>query len=191
MTTRAQIVSAADGLFYENGFEHTSFSDIAAAVNISRGNFYYHFKSKDDILDAVIAKRLDDTRQMLKRWESAGDTPADRIRSFIEILNVNGKKIKRYGCPVGSLSSELLKLNHVSKAQANKLFTLFRAWLRRQFVQMGCQDNADTLAMHVLAFSQGVATLGSAFGDEKFMQQEVKLMNEWLDGVIKTVSAKA
>lgn len=35
-----QIITAADKLFYEQGFEHTSFAHIAKAVNISRGNFY-------------------------------------------------------------------------------------------------------------------------------------------------------
>lgn len=52
-TTREQIVESADRLFYQQGYENTSFADIAQAVHISRGNFYYHFKSKDQILDAV------------------------------------------------------------------------------------------------------------------------------------------
>ena len=38
--TREHIVRAADELFYQQGFDHTSFADIAKAVNISRGNFY-------------------------------------------------------------------------------------------------------------------------------------------------------
>ena len=50
-STRETIVEAADDLFYRQGFEHTSFSDIAERVQISRGNFYYHFKSKDEILE--------------------------------------------------------------------------------------------------------------------------------------------
>ncbi|MEW8341923.1 MAG: TetR family transcriptional regulator, partial [Candidatus Thiodiazotropha taylori] len=41
--TRQQIVEAADDLFYRQGFEHTSFADIAKVVSISRGNFYHHF----------------------------------------------------------------------------------------------------------------------------------------------------
>lgn len=44
--TRQQIVEAADGLFYERGFEATSFADIAGIVGLSRGNFYYHFKTR-------------------------------------------------------------------------------------------------------------------------------------------------
>ena len=85
-TTRDRIVEAADELFYRRGYEHTSFADIADAVGISRGNFYYHFKTKDDILDAVIEARLANTRTMLEWWEIEGQTPADRIRSFIHIL---------------------------------------------------------------------------------------------------------
>lgn len=183
-TTRDHIIEAADQLFYQQGFEHTSFADIAEAVQISRGNFYYHFKTKDEILDAVINQRLANTQRMLEQWELDGETPADRIRSFINILIMNRSKIKAHGCPVGTLTSELAKLNHGSQKEANKLFTLFRSWLRRQFTQLGHQQDADQLAMHVLAFSQGVATLANAFHDEKFMRREVKQMEDWLDSVI-------
>jgi AcrR family transcriptional regulator len=179
-TTRDHIVEAADRLFYRQGYEHTSFSDIADAVEISRGNFYYHFKTKDEILDAVINVRLVDTRTMLEQWEIEGEQPADRIRSFINMLVANRADIKRYGCPVGTLCSELAKLNHASQAEANKLFTLFRTWLRRQFTLLGREADADALAMHLLARSQGVATLANAFHDEKFIKQEVKQMCDWL-----------
>ncbi len=179
-TTRDRIVEAADQLFYRQGYDHTSFSDIAKAVHISRGNFYHHFKSKDEILDAVIDRRLANTREMLDRWETAGKTPAERIRSFIEILIANRAKIMLFGCPVGTLSSELAKLNHPSRAEANELFTLFRTWLRRQFVRLGCKADADALAMHLLARSQGVATLASAFQDEAFIRREVEQMCDWL-----------
>jgi TetR/AcrR family transcriptional regulator, transcriptional repressor for nem operon len=179
-TTRDDIVEAADRLFYRQGYEHTSFSDIADVVQISRGNFYYHFKTKDEILDAVIEARLANTRKMLEQWEIEGKHPADRIRSFIHILIANRSDIKRYGCPVGTLCSELAKLNHAAQAEANKLFTLFRAWLRRQFTLLGREKDADELALHLLARSQGVATLANAFHDEKFIRQEVKQMCDWL-----------
>jgi AcrR family transcriptional regulator len=179
-TTRDQIVQAADQLFYRQGYEHTSFSDIADVVRISRGNFYYHFKSKDEILDAVINARLANTRRMLEQWELDGEHPEDRIKSFIHILIANRADIKRYGCPVGTLCSELAKLGHASQGDANKLLTLFRTWLRRQFTLLGREADADALAMHLLARSQGVATLANAFHDEKFIRQEVKQMCDWL-----------
>jgi TetR/AcrR family transcriptional repressor of nem operon len=190
-TTREHIVQAADRLFYRRGFENTSFADIADAVRISRGNFYYHFKSKDEILDAVIDVRLAATRAMLARWEIEGEGPADRIRSFIHILIANRAPIQRYGCPVGTLCTELAKLNHASKADANRLFTLFRAWLRRQFTQLGRKADADALAMHLLARSQGVATLANAFHDERFIDQEVAQMCDWLNACTRGAAHKA
>ena len=178
--TRAHIVEAADQLFYRHGYEHTSFAAIAGAVHISRGNFYYHFKSKDDILDAVIGTRLDDTRQMLEQWEAEEASPTDRIRRFIEILLTNRADIQSYGCPVGTLTTELAKLGHSSLAEATGLFTLFRAWLREQFALLGHGEQGDALAMHVLAVTQGVATLANAFQDEDFIRREVGHLCDWL-----------
>lgn len=185
ITTRDHIIEAADQLFYRQGFAHTSFSNIADAVQISRGNFYHHFKTKDEILDAVINARLTNTQMMLEKWGIEGKTPEDRIRSFINILIVNKAKIKQYGCPIGTLCTELAKLSHSSQPEANMLFTLFRTWLRRQFTLLGREAVADELAMHLLARSQGVATLANAFHDEKFIKHEVQQMSDWLSSCIK------
>ena len=187
--TREQIVEAADRLFYRNGYEHTSFADIADVVKISRGNFYFHFKSKDQILDAVIGLRFANTQRMLDRWAGEGATPTDRIRSFIDMLVANRADIKRYGCPVGTLCTELAKLHHASHAEANRLFTLFRKWLRAQFELLGHGDQSDALAMHLLARSQGVATLANTFHDDRFIRAEVQEMHAWLDAVIAAYGA--
>jgi TetR/AcrR family transcriptional repressor of nem operon len=130
----------------------------------------------------VIAARLASTQKTLETWELEGKDPADRIRSFIHIMVANRAEIARFGCPVGTLCTELSKLNHGSHAMANELFTLFRTWLRRQFVQLGRKADADALAMHLLARTQGVATLAASFHDEGFIAQEVKLMCDWLRG---------
>jgi len=179
-TTRELIVDAADRLFYRQGYEHTSFSDIAAAVRISRGNFYYHFRTKDEILDAVIELRLSNTRRMLEQWEAEEDDPADRIRRFIHILVANRAQIMRHGCPVGTLCSELAKLDHIARPAANRVMALFRDWLRGQFARLGRKADADTLAMQLLARSQGVAVLANAFRNEKFIRREVDLMCDWV-----------
>jgi len=91
--TRDQIVAAADELFYRQGFAQTSFVDISAAVGISRGNFYYHFKTKDEILAEVIRLRLARTAQMLADWQGTGDSPRARIASFIDLMIMNRAKI--------------------------------------------------------------------------------------------------
>ncbi|UWQ77921.1 TetR/AcrR family transcriptional regulator [Leisingera sp. S132] len=178
--TKDRIAQAADQLFYERGFEATSFADIAAAVGISRGNFYYHFKTKDEILEAVIARRLAATRAMLNTWQAEGAGPEQRIICFIRILIANQARVTLYGCPVGTLVAELGKLNHAAQDQANAVFTLFRTWLCRQFEELGCGTDSDALALHLLARSQGAAALAQAFGDVEFINREVALMQDWL-----------
>ncbi len=180
MPTREQIIEAADQLFYQQGFDHTSFADIAGAVDISRGNFYYHFKTKDEILGAVIGMRLSNTAGMIEEWELENADPLARILCYVRILETNWSKIRLHGCPVGTLCGELAKLQHAAEPEAAKIFTMFRTWLARQFCLLGLEAEADDLAMQVLAWSQGVATLANAFGDKKFMRREVARMSEWL-----------
>ncbi|MEV0964005.1 MULTISPECIES: TetR/AcrR family transcriptional regulator [unclassified Streptomyces] len=182
MGTREQIVDAANRLFYEQGFESTSFAAIAEAVGISRGNFYYHFKTKDEILQAVIEARLASTRKMLDAWADASADPLDRVRRFVGIVITNRGDIENYGCPVGTLTNELAKLGHPARAHAVGVFGLFRTWLREQFEELGCETESDDIAMHVLAFSQGTAMLSNAFQDGDFVYREVDRIDTWLSG---------
>lgn len=177
------IVATADDLFYRQGFEHTSFADIAAAVGISRGNFYHHFKSKDDILEAVIGKRRADRIAMMACWETAATAPLERIERFIDILKVNGEKIRLHGCPIGTLTSELAKLAHPAQSDAVGLLMLFRQWLARQFVALGRVEDADRLAQHLLSRSQGAASLYNAFKDDNFVEGEIADMKSWLQHI--------
>jgi len=186
--TRARIIETADQLFYEGGFDHTSFADIATEVGISRGNFYYHFRTKDEILDAVIEQRLADRRAMLDQWELAADTPCDCIASFIRILLMNEKKIRAYGCPIGTLTLELSKLGHTGESRARHLFDLFRAWLKRHFKKAGCDDEtADRHALHVLGRSQGIATLANTYPDEDYLERETENLLDWLDDTLRNI----
>jgi AcrR family transcriptional regulator len=180
METRARIVEAADRLFYEQGFEAVSFAGLADEVGISRGNFYYYFKTKDDILQAVIAHRLESTRALLAGWEADAGGPEARINCFIRILIANRAKIRLYGCPAGTLTAELGKLEHSALPQAKAVFSLFRDWLSEQFTALGRAEEADALAMHLLARSQGVAALAQAFKEDGFVEAEVAQMTEWL-----------
>ena len=179
-STRQLIVEKADSLFYQRGFENTSFADIADELKISRGNFYYHFKTKDDILSAVIAHRAAKTQSMLEAWANKSATPAERLKCFAQMLIDNRKDIQRFGCPVGTLCAELAKLEHPSQGDAGMIFDQFRRWLGEQFNAMGRADDADTLAMHLLARSQGIAALANAFHDEGFIRHEVDQIEAWI-----------
>ncbi len=56
--SRSRLVSAAVGLAYQNGFAATSLADIAREAEVPLGNVYYYFKTKDEIGEAIVERRL-------------------------------------------------------------------------------------------------------------------------------------
>lgn len=88
---RNEILDAVDELFAQKGFDGTSTNDILEKVGIARGTLYYHFKSKEDIMDALIERynvRLLDAAQ-----EIAGDKSIpvnERIIGVVMALNISG-----------------------------------------------------------------------------------------------------
>lgn len=63
--TRSEILAAGVRLFSLRGYSNTSTSDILEAVSLSKGAFYYHFKSKDALASAVLREAEHDCRRML------------------------------------------------------------------------------------------------------------------------------
>jgi AcrR family transcriptional regulator len=56
---KGEILDAAEKLFAAKGYEAATVNDILSAVNIAKGTFYYHFKSKEDVLDGIVKRQID------------------------------------------------------------------------------------------------------------------------------------
>lgn len=177
---RQRIVEAADQLFYHRGYNQTSFSDIAQAAELSRGNFYYYFKSKDEILSAVIARRRDQLCARLESWSRDFAEPHACLRCFVRMMLDNRSELLRYGCPVGSLTQELSKTQRKLQVEAVALFEVIRVWLEDQMRRLKLQDPAG-MAMHLLAVCQGVTLLGSVYADPIFLEREAGRLEAWVD----------
>ena len=59
--TRAQIIQAADDLFYGAGIRSASVDAIAEKAGVTKRTLYYHFRSKDDLIAAYLAARDEPT----------------------------------------------------------------------------------------------------------------------------------
>ncbi|MCL2318498.1 MAG: TetR/AcrR family transcriptional regulator, partial [Treponema sp.] len=53
-----EILDAAEKLFGHKGYGSATINDILGMVNIAKGTFYYYFKSKEDVLDALVERRI-------------------------------------------------------------------------------------------------------------------------------------
>lgn len=94
---RNEILDAADELFGQKGFDGTSTNDILEKVGIARGTLYYHFKSKEDIMDALIERYTVLILGTAKEIAADKSIPInERIIRVVMALNIssgNGKEI--------------------------------------------------------------------------------------------------
>lgn len=180
---RQQIVSAANRLFYQQGYNHTSFSEIAEAAAVPRGNFYYYFKSKDDILHAVVDARLQRMRAMLQQWEHQYPEPKRRLKRFVDILLSEEQNLIRFGCPMGTLNTELGKTQADLQTRAVEMFDVFVDWLKAQFLALGHGNKSRAHALHLLAVAQGISLIAHAYADTKFIGREATQLKDWIDSL--------
>jgi AcrR family transcriptional regulator len=179
--TRAEIVEHAKSLFYERGYDGTSFTDIVNAVGVYRGNINYYFKTKDDILKAVIDRHLEEFGALLAEWTARHADPRDRLIDFVHMIAERQAALTRYGCPIGTLNTELGKDRPELQRSARALFDLFRDWLAEQFCALGSSsDEAIALALHLLGRAQGVAVIAHVYQDTELLQREVAQMETWI-----------
>ena len=178
---RQQIVKAADQLFYQKGYNLTSFSDIATASKVPRGNLNYYFKTKNEVLIAVIQYRVDEMQQMLQNWENEYQTPMERLQRYAQIASNVRNEVIHYGCPMGTLNMELGKVQQALQAIAIEQFEVFEQWIKKQFQAMGCSKNAAELTMHLMVRTQGIATMAYIHQDTRLIQREVKSIISWLE----------
>lgn len=80
---RNEFVDAAEKLFQENGIVDTTINAIVKEMNVAKGLFYYYFKSKDDVIDAVSEKYKEVFNDML---QTSMDKPTyeERLQQYIQ-----------------------------------------------------------------------------------------------------------
>ena len=179
--TRQRIVEAANRLFYHKGYNQTSFSDVVLAAGVPRGNIYYYFRTKDEILEAAIRYRTERIAQMLDGWTGTYRTPIERLHRFIDILSDSAESIMRYGCPMGSLNTELGKDQGELQEQAENLFKVFESWLTDQFAELGYAGRARELALRLMSRGQGISLMAHVHDDPAFLRREKEHLGRWLD----------
>jgi len=177
---RDKIVQAADQLFYVNGYNQTSFSDIAEETGIPRGNFYYYFKTKDDILTAVLDYRSHLIEEMLKACEQHSAEPREQLIYLVEVLIREEDNIINYGCPIGTMSTELSKSSVPLQQQVAALFELLRVWIEKKLSLIGFSHRAQALSMEILSRLQGTTVLANVYHDVEFLKRSAKQHKQWL-----------
>ena len=178
---RERLVDGARQVIYQQGVETTTIADIAEAADVPVGNVYYYFKTKDELVAAAIDGQAQDVRAVLRSLERHR-TPQARLKALVRELMSQREQVADYGCPLGSLCSELDKRADGLDRSCADLLRLPVDWAEQQFQTMGRRDARD-LAVALIAAYEGIALLTNTFRDPELMTREGRRLERWIDSL--------
>ncbi len=173
MDLKEKIVHESLKLFSLKGFLSTSIHDVLTAANTSKGGFYNHFQSKEDLFFAV----LDEARKIWRKKNLSGldeiERPVEKIKKLLE--NYRDRYLKDTknfpgGCIFVTLSVELDDQRPHLSRELNKGFSGFKAMIKRLLDQAKASGelaediNTEALTEMVFAGMMGASVI---YGTEK------------------------
>jgi TetR/AcrR family transcriptional repressor of nem operon len=176
---RERLIAAAQRMLYQHGAEKTTLAEIAAEAGVPLGNVYYYFKTKDALVSAVLDS-LGQTYDTMSARLDQHATPADRLKALVSGWVGRRDQLASYGCPIGSLSSELDKRDDALRAQAATVLSKLIVWAEAQFQAMGRPD-ARELGVALVAAYQGIALVANTLRDPGLVAGEGARLERWID----------
>src|SRR5437762_7843683 len=175
-STREAILDAAMRLMHVHGYHQTSLDDVLSESGVGKGNFYYHFRSKEElgyaILDQIVAAFVERTLQPC--FADPTGAPLAQIRCFLDRLEQAQRDRKCMGgCAMGNLASELSDVHEGFRKRLASVFTTWHARFaealaeakRRDEVVAACEP--DATARFVVASLEGAILLTKVRSEER------------------------
>jgi len=155
-SAKDRILDAANRLFYAEGIRAVSVDAIAAKAEITKKTLYYHFKSKDDLIDAYLASRDQPNLALYKKWfDEADGALADKVEAIFLHLAQSARHPKWKGCGFLRTAAELANMpGHPAMKTGAAHKKKFEAWLTEIFAEEAI-DAPQELARHIVLLMDG------------------------------------
>lgn len=159
IVTKARILSVAEEIFSEVGFDGAKVDDIAKEAGVNKALIYYYFKSKDDVLETLFSKLVDDARRLLiKAMEEtpdvcSGDNYRKLFDAYIDFVTEKRKIIK---VAVAESAKADSKVSLVMEL-CNLIINAELDSIRKEYEKKGLQFPKDTQEMLVMEFFTGLS----------------------------------
>ncbi|MPS64426.1 TetR/AcrR family transcriptional regulator [Chryseobacterium sp.] len=166
--TRLNILQKAFELIYVNGYQTTSVDEIIATTQVTKGAFYYHFKTKDEMGLAIINELMIPSfkNTFIEPFQSVVN-PLDAIYNLMYSLLIENENLKvEYGCPASNFTQEMAPWNIEFTKALNLLSQQWESTMIES-IEKGKENsilkayvNAKEVAVFVLSGYWGVRNLG-------------------------------
>jgi AcrR family transcriptional regulator len=173
---KQRIVEAAYESFWRSGFRRTSVDTVAARAGLTKRTVYAYFRSKDDLLAAVLTHYREMAAARLKHIE--GLLPLDRdgmIDSFFSQLAGWASTTPRWsGSGLTRLVVELAELpGHPARAIARKAKAMTETWLAERLARARV-DRPDIHAREIMLLMEGAMALMLIHGDRSYIDSAAR-----------------
>ncbi|WP_300064487.1 TetR/AcrR family transcriptional regulator [uncultured Roseobacter sp.] len=170
LSAKDRILDAANRLFYGEGIRAVSVDAIAAKAGITKKTLYYHFKSKDDLIEAYLASRDQPNLTIYRKWFDEADGPlANRVEAIFLNLAQSARHPKWKGCGFLRTAAELANMpGHPAMKVGAAHKKKFEAWLCDVF-EDAKTDNPDELARHVVLLMDGAFSTVLVHRDPEYL----------------------
>ena len=154
-TKRDELVQKALKAFYRNGFNATGMDMLVAETGISKTSMYKHFRSKEDLILAVLRLRDEHFRNWLyRRMEELADTPRQQLVAMFDALREWFDEPGYKGCMFIKASSEFQDASHPIHKQSADHKRMLEVHITNLAKEAGLSDPA-TLARQLLLLKEG------------------------------------
>ncbi|MGN6490613.1 MAG: TetR/AcrR family transcriptional regulator [Agriterribacter sp.] len=189
--TRLAILQKAFELIYVKGYLTTSIDDIIATTKVTKGAFYYHFKTKDQMGLAIINEILKPTlaSSFIEPLQNE-QNPLDAIYNLMDNLLMKNEFLKvEYGCPASNLTQEMTPWNLDFN---NALSELTKQWTKvmTATIEKGKKNgfvrndvNAKQVTMFVMAGYWGIRNFGKLENNKRAYLPYLKQLKIYLDSL--------
>jgi TetR/AcrR family transcriptional regulator, transcriptional repressor for nem operon len=178
---RERLIESARGLFHEQGVHPTTLAEVAQRADVPLGNVYYYFKSKDELVAAVLDGYREQATVLTQTFERHR-SPQARLKALARNWADMSETVARHGCPMGTLCSELDKTEDGHDRDAAAVMSLIVDWTESQFRLLGKRDARD-LAVALVAGIQGAALLANTFRDSTILTRQTRHLERWIDTI--------
>ncbi|WP_042390915.1 TetR/AcrR family transcriptional regulator [Streptacidiphilus melanogenes] len=178
---RRRLLNAAAQLLHQQGVERTTLAEIAQLAAVPTGGVYYYFKTKDDVIAAVIDAHAEQMQAGFAGIEAGHHDPKSRLKALVREFAAQHELIAQFGCPLGTLCSELDKRDEEPSPAAD-LMHLPIAWAEQQYQALG-RDDAHELALDLMAAYEGSALLANTMRDPQILTSAARRIAAAIDAL--------
>jgi TetR/AcrR family transcriptional regulator, transcriptional repressor for nem operon len=159
--TRQRIIKAATDLFHRQGYRATSPDAIIDASGTGKGQFYHHFRNKDDLVHAVLQTHLQAIEAGAAPIKYDIDSWADLERWFLDHIALQKRYRMTRGCPLGTIGNEVTEADELFRLDLSQIFEVVKSRLVAFFTRekalgrLVAAANEETMADFCIALVQG------------------------------------